>query len=217
MRRSIAVLVGVALLLSCGIASATDRYERDRSAAPPSEPERRAASPRADRDRPFGYQPYLAARLGLFEGNTQFNGLKDYNTGTSFEIDFGSRVSPVLAVEGALGMYGAQVTGDEVSVKPLTAGIRLIAPNPYVEPYLGAGLGLYLCSVNDSIVGVNENASVLGGYLSLGMDAWINPKVAFNIEGKYHLVKPSFRGADGTSVPLDLSGVAMTFGLRISL
>lgn len=217
MRRSIAVLVCMAVLLSCGIASAADRYERDRSAAPPPEPERRAASPRADRDRPYGFQPYVAARLGLFEGNTAFNGLKDYNTGTSFGIDFGGRISPVLAVEGALGMYGAQVTGDEVSVKPLTAGFRLIAPNPYVEPYFGAGLGLYLCSVDDSYAGVNDDASTFGGYMSLGMDAWVNPRVAVNVEGKYHVAEPTLRYSDGTSAPVDLSGWAITFGLRIAL
>jgi hypothetical protein len=50
-------------------------------------------------------QPYFFGRVGVFEPNTDTDGLKFFDSGMNFELGIGSRVSPILAVEGALGSY----------------------------------------------------------------------------------------------------------------
>jgi hypothetical protein len=51
----------------------------------------------------------------------------------------------------------------------------------------------------------------LGGYGSLGVDAWLNPRMALNFEGKYHWAEPSFNGID-----VEVDGWVISLGVRIS-
>jgi len=69
-------------------------------------------------------------------------------------------------------------------VAPLTFGVRLIIPAPVIEPYIGAGLGIYFVSLDEP--GIDDSDTTVGGYGSLGLDAWLNPRMALNFEGKYH-------------------------------
>jgi len=193
-----------------------DRYERYREDEPP--PRRGAPFPPPPPPPPpthavYG-QTYFFAHLGLFEPNdedptTSGGGLGGYDTGGSFDVGIGSRVSPTLAIEGTFGGYGADRGGDEVTVVPLTFGLRLILPAPVIEPYFGAGLGIYFADLKEP--GIDDSDTTIGGYGSLGVDAWLNPRTALNFEGKYHWVEPTFSGID-----VNVGGWTLCLGVRIS-
>lgn len=186
-----------------------DRYERYRGESPPP----RAAGAPPPQHAVHG-QPYFFGHIGFFEPNDDAptatgGGLGGYETGGSFDIGIGSRVSPVLAIEGALGGFSAERGPDEVTVVPLTFGVRLIVPHPVIEPYIGAGLGMYFADLQEP--GIDDSDATVGGYAAIGLDAWLNPRIALNFEGKYHFVKPEFNGID-----VDVSGWTLGMGFRVS-
>jgi hypothetical protein len=186
-----------------------DRYERGRVDSPP---------PRLTGEPPpqhavYG-QPYYFGHIGFFEPNDDAptptgGGLGGYSSGGSFDFGIGSRISPVLAIEGALAGFSAGRGRDDVSVIPLTFGVRLIVPNPVVEPYFGAGLGMYFADLQEP--GINDSDATIGGYAAVGIDAWLNPRIALNFEGKYHFAKPTFNG-----IEVDVSGWTLGMGIRLS-
>ena len=92
---------------------------------------------------------------------------------------------------------------------PLTFGARLILPAPVFEPYVGLGLGIYFADLEEP--GIDDSDTTFGGYGSLGLDAWLNPRMALNFEGKYHWVEPEFNGVD-----VDVSGWTLSLGIRIA-
>ena len=210
MRKSaVLFLTGLLCAALASAAWAQDRYERYERVPPP----RRGASTPPPQHAVHG-QTYFFGHIGLFEPNDDDptltgGGLGGYDTGGSFDIGIGSRVSPNLAIEGTFGAYGADRGPDEVSVAPLTFGVRLILPAPVIEPYIGAGLGIYFVSLDEP--GIDDSDTTVGGYGSLGLDAWLNPRMALNFEGKYHWVEPEFNGID-----VDVSGWTVSLGVRIS-
>lgn len=201
------LFVGLFLAASVSAASAEpyDRYERDRRDSPP-----RGAGAPPPRHSVHG-EPYFFGHVGMFDPNTENNGLRGYNSGASFDVGLGSRVSPVLAIEGTLGGYTADVGSNEVSVVPLTFGVRLVLPHPFIEPYVGAGLGFYNASLDEPSSGINDTDTAFGGYFGVGMDAWLNQRIALNFEGRYHMAEPTFNG-----VKVDVGGWTVGMGIRIS-
>ncbi|GAB4370127.1 MAG: hypothetical protein Kow00128_16850 [Deltaproteobacteria bacterium] len=211
-RTSVWVLAGLLAVLFAAPAQAEryDRYERYRGDEPP--PARGATVP-PPRHAVYG-QTYFFAHIGLFEPNDDDptpsgGGLGGYDTGGSFDVGVGSRVSANLAIEGTFGGHSADRGGDEVTVVPLTFGARLILPAPVVEPYVGAGLGIYFADLQEP--GIDDSDTTIGGYGSLGVDAWLNPRTALNFEGKYHWIEPTFSGVD-----VDVSGWTLSLGVRVS-
>ncbi len=210
------------MLLCAGLAVATaaatapaaeyDRYERG---YPPSSPPPRAAYAPPPRHAVFG-QTYFFVHGGLFEPNDFSDGLEGYDQGWNFDFGIGSRVSPILAIEGTAGAYGADRGPDEVRVVPVTVGARLILPNPILEPYIGAGVGVYFADLKEPINGIDDSDTTVGGYVSVGLDAWLNPRTALNIEGKYHMANPTFSTNFGPSVDVDVSGWAVNLGVRFA-
>ena len=133
----------------------------------------------------------------------------------NFDLGVGSRVSPVFAVDGTFGAYGAKRGSNEATVVPLTIGGRLIVPHPFIEPYVGAGLGLYFSSLDEPINAIDDTSADFGGYLSAGLDMWLNPRAALNFEGKYHWVTPTFQ-SNGYDVDVDLGGWTVNLGVRVA-
>ncbi|MGE5189486.1 MAG: outer membrane beta-barrel protein [Gemmatimonadota bacterium] len=200
------VLLVVAAAAGTVLAAEYDRYERGYPSSPPP----RAAYAPPPRHATYG-QTYFFAHLGLFDPNDSWDGLAGYDSGGAFDVGIGSRVSPILAVEGTFGAYAADRGDDDVAVAPLTFGARLIVPNPIIEPYVGAGVGLYFASLDEPSTGIDDTDTTVGGYASLGIDAWLNPRVALNLEGRYHWAEPQFNGID-----VDVSGWTATMGVRVS-
>ena len=216
-------VAATAATAATAVAADYDRYERgdryrDRGEyAPP--PPRRAAEVPPPRHAQYG-QPYFFAHLGIFDPNSDSSvlpdgGLEGYDSGGSFELGIGSRVSPVFAIDGTFGGYGAERGSDEVTVVPLTIGGRLIIPHPFIEPYIGAGLGLYATHLEDAFRAIDDSSTDFGGYLSLGADFWLNPRVALNFEGKYHWVTSTFDSNIGTE-DVNLGGWTANLGVRVA-
>lgn len=228
MRKRLAVVLAVIAVLSVSattFAAEYDRYERDyRPAAQyrqePPPPAYRGEPPPRQRHAQHG-EPYFFAHLGVFDPNSDFIGLRGYDTGGAFDLGVGSRVSPIFAIEGTFGGFAADVGTSEVTVVPMTIGGRLIIPNPFVEPYLGGGVGLYFVSLQDAFFGIDDDSTEFGGYLSLGMDFWLNPRIALNIEGKYHWVDADFNAlfpppGFGPNLNVEVGGWTANFGVRVS-
>jgi len=165
-------------------------------------------------------QPYFFAHLGVFEPNGKTEGLTFYDSGVNFDLGIGSRVSPFLAVEGTVGGYSTDKSGLTATVVPLTIGARLIIPSPVIEPYLGAGLGIYFSDVDfpsvfnsagQPVVVISDSDTTVGAYGALGVDAWLNPRVALNFEGKYHWAKPTIGPFD-----VNVGGWTLNLGVRVS-
>ncbi len=218
MKRILAILLaglGIAAVAASAVAAEYDRYERG---YPPSSPPPRSAYAPPPRHAAYG-QTYLFVHGGLFEPNDSLDGLAGYDQGWSFDVGVGSRVSPILAIEGTIGAYGADNGPNEVRVVPVTVGARLVLPNPVIEPYVGGGVGVYFAKLKEPFafgVGIDDSDTTVGGYVSLGLDAWLNPRTALNIEGKYHVANPTFTANDGISTDVDVSGWAVNLGVRLA-
>lgn len=213
MRKTSMLLLGGLLCALFALPAQADRYDRYEKYRGNEPPPRRGATAPPPRHAVYG-QTYFFGHIGLFEPNDDDptltgGGLGGYDTGGSFDVGIGSRVSPNFAIEGTFGGYAADRGGDEVAVVPLTLGARLIIPAPVIEPYIGAGLGIYFADLKEP--GIDDSDTTIGGYGSLGLDAWLNPRTALNFEGKYHWVEPTFSGID-----VDVSGWTLSLGVRVS-
>jgi len=232
-KRYALILAGlmVAATAATAVAAEFDRYERGPRGgtpgeyAPPPPPPSRAAEPPPYRH-PVRGQGYFFTHIGIFDPNDEGDGLRGFDSGSNFDVGFGSRVAPMFAFEGAFGAYGIDAGSREVRVVPLTIGARLIIPTPFVEPYVGAGLGLYFTSLKEDSAasgrgfspysGIDDKNSDFGGYLSTGLDMWLNQRVALNFEGKYHFVQPTFQTRAGNDVDVNLGGWTVNLGVRVA-
>jgi hypothetical protein len=217
MRRSAGIfLMGLLCMLMASTtwAQQYDRYEKyggpPPRRGPDAPPPRRGAPPPPPQHAVYG-QPYIFGHIGFFEPNDDSDGLRGYDTGGAFDIGIGARISPFLAVEGAFGAYGADRGSDEVIVVPVTLGGRLIIPSPVIEPYFGFGAGVYFADLEEPGIGIDDSDTTIGGYMAFGVDAWLNPRLALNFEGKYHFSEPEFDGFD-----VDVSGWTVGIGVRVS-
>ena len=202
-----------------------DRYERGYPAGPPPPPPRGAPPPPPRGVPPppprhaLHSQPYFFGHIGFFEPNDDFDGLEGYDSGGAFDIGIGARVSPILAVDGTFGGYAAEVGPNEVTVLPLTVGLRLVFPNPFIEPYIGGGVGLYFADLEEpfsGIGGIDDSDTTVGAYASFGVDMWLSPHIALSLEGKYHWAEPTFTDASGIEFDVDVSGWTGTLGIRVA-
>ncbi|HEX8042858.1 outer membrane beta-barrel protein [Candidatus Deferrimicrobium sp.] len=227
MRKHLAlVFVGlfVAATATAAVAADYDRYERGPHGgspgeyAPPPPPPRGYQAP-PPRHAQYG-QPYFFGHAGVFDPNSDSDGLDGYDTGWNFDVGIGSRVSPFFAIDGTVGAYRAERGSDEATVVPLTIGGRFILPHPFIEPYVGAGLGLYFSSLKERpgviSTGIDDSSTDFGGYLSVGLDMWLNPRIALNFEGKYHWVNPTFRDSSGRDFDVNMSGWTGNLGIRVA-
>jgi hypothetical protein len=216
----------VAATAATSVAAEYDRYPGGGGppvyAPPPpmyAPPPPRGAQVPPPRHAQYG-QTYFFGHLGVFDPNGDSDGLSGYDSGMNFDLGIGSRVSPVLAVDGTIGGYNAKRGSDEATVVPLTFGGRLILPNPFFEPYFGAGIGLYFSNLKENpypgFSGIDDSQTDFGGYFSVGADMWLNPRTALNFEGKYNYVDPTFHSNAGNSFGVNLSGWTLNLGIRVA-
>ncbi len=224
MNRSLAILLALSLALPALAASPAqaveyDRYGRpieEKAAPPPPPPPYKPVIPY----RPPAYHlgPYFGFHIGAFEPNEDYDefGYGSFDTGYMFDMLIGSRISPVLAVEGAFTFYGSDNGPFALYVAPLTIGGRLILPNPVVEPYVAGGIGLYFSSVEYPYLCdafgcfiATEDETNFGGYLGGGIDFWLSPTFALNVDGRYHFVD------DVGPIDVYAGGWAIGFGIRV--
>jgi hypothetical protein len=218
---------GVAAVAAPAGAQEYDRYERGTAAPPPPPPSAvpppkyRAAPPPPPRPSGFHAGPYLTANIGLFEPNSYSDGLAQYSSDWSGNIAIGSRVSPFAAVEGGVGYYTASAGSNEVDVIPVTFGGRLIIPHPVFEVYFGGGIGAYFASLKEPVqvsplLGTDDSNATIGGYVSFGLDWWVTPKFALNLDTRYQMANPTFTSKTGVSYDVDVSGWELNVGVRLN-
>jgi opacity protein-like surface antigen len=195
MKKTIACLLALAATITLSTAASAERYQRGSGAPPPRHAE-------------FG-EPYFFGHVGIFEPNGDTDGLDGFDSGYNVDLGIGSRVNENIAIEANLGRYQADGPGSaDVAVMPLTFGARLILPQPVIEPYLGLGLGFYRTNLDNGFR--DDSDTNFGGYLSVGADAWLTPRVALNFEGKYNIVESSFYGTD-----VNVGGWIVNLGVRV--
>jgi len=235
MRKHIALVLAGLFVAAAAATAATslaaeyDRYERGPGVYAPAPPPPPPPPPR----RPPGFHagPYLFGNFGIFEPSDYYTdyygtyGLSGYDSGISGNVGFGSRVSPIAAIEGTVGYFSAERGSDKASAVPVTIGARFIFPHPVFEPYIGGGLGVYFASLDEKpfsyspslyYPGTDDSTTTIGGYFLMGMDFWLTPRTALNIESRYQMVQPTFTDKLGGSFDLDMSGWALNFGFRIN-
>lgn len=205
--RSCLVLAGVLGIGLAAVAHADDGHGR--------------RGPRYGARRAVVGEPYLLLRGGVFEPNDSDDGLKGYDSGWSVAAGIGSRLSPVFATEFLVGGYGASNGPNDVQVIPVTVGGRFIVPGPFLEPYLGGGFGVYFARLKEEAVwpdfsGIDDSSTTLGGYLSMGLDLWLSPRTALNLEGAYQFANASFDSNAGTTFDVDLGGWTLNVGVRLA-
>ena len=232
------LVLALAAFVAAGFAAAAtpagaqeyDRYERGTAPPPPAPaqppPAKYKAVPPPPRPAGFHAGPYIFGNVGLFEPNDYYvdyyygtYGMEGYSSGLSANAGFGSRLNPFIAIEGTVGYFAAERGSDEASVVPVTFGARFILPHPVFEPYFGAGLGVYFASLKENYTSTfytDDSEATIGGYISLGMDFWLSPKFALNLDGRYQMLEPSFTDNRGGSFDLDMSGWELNFGVRVN-
>lgn len=217
------IVAGFAVAADPAGAQQYDRYERGTAAPPPPSPPPAAYRTPPPPPRPAGFHagPYLFANIGLFEPNSYHDGLGGYSSDWSGNIAIGSRVSPFAAIEGGIGYYTASAGSNEVSVVPVTIGGRLIIPHPVFEMYFGGGIGAYFASLKEPVqvvplVSTDDSNATIGGYVNLGLDMWLTPKAAINIDARYQMADPSFTSSTGVSYDVDVSGWELNVGVRLN-
>ena len=165
---------------------------------------------------------YLIAKGGAYSPT---GGLDDLNFGAGFngEVAWGHYFSPNFALEIGAGYFNS----DDVKVVSLLATGKAIYPTGKWELYAEVGVGPYFANFKGPLtipalgtITFNDDETVFGLNLGLGVNYNITEEFFLGIEGKYLLTSDAKFGgfASGTTVELetDLNGfiVVGVFGFR---
>ncbi|MBJ6727396.1 outer membrane beta-barrel protein [Geomesophilobacter sediminis] len=167
----------------------------------------------------FAESSYLSFKGGVFFPNAETDGLNDFKNGYNFEVAYGVKIHPNLALEVGTGYYESEIKDEftntyldafgtpytvtpTVSAVPILVTLKVVAPlGPAAEIYAGAGGGYYYTmlenrvkDLNGATVGTDESysASALGYHFVGGVDFNVSPQLSIGGELKYFNVKPSY-------------------------
>jgi len=137
------------------------------------------------------------------------------------ELGFGHYFDKNFAVEfgvgytkpGASASAGSASASIDLTVIPITLGLRGSIPTGTFEPFATAGIGAYYVKADASANNIpgfgsgsaSLNDTVLGFYLGLGANFNLSPSAYLGIEGKYFWAKPSAEGIEA-----NIDGINMT-------
>lgn len=172
-----------------------------------------------------GYTPnYLALKLGAYL--PQAEDVKDSDFASSFygELAFGYYFDKNIAIELGVGYTKPDSSASassggttssfnaDLTIIPITLGLKGSLPMGAFEPFAEAGIGLYYCKLEttSSVSGVgsasaSETDSTFGYFLGLGTNFNVSPNVFLGLEGKYFWAKLSTPGGE-----LDVDGINLT-------
>jgi opacity protein-like surface antigen len=135
------------------------------------------------------------------------------------EMGFGHYFNRNFAVELGVGYTkpeastsspGASASID-LTIVPVTLGVRGSIPSETIEPFATAGLGIYFTEFEGSVSGpgfrssVSDNDQAFGAYFSLGANFNVSTNIYIGVEGKYFWAEPSFEGFDITTYGINLT------------
>jgi opacity protein-like surface antigen len=172
---------------------------------------------------------YVQVRAGMYLPQSDDLDSLAVNNGFGLDAIFGRRFSPNLAGELGLGWYKAG--GDEMdlfgttmendlTLMPITASARLIAPLGEFEPYALVGVGLYRATlgstINDPEFGSfsgDETATGFGLHFGAGAAFQVNQSTSLGFELRYATAEPEFDDGDGGEFGVDVSGILVNAAL----
>ncbi len=149
---------------------------------------------------------YVVAKLGVYSPIS--NELSDYSSDFNGEVDFGHYFSPYFAAEfgvGHLQTSGTVLTfsgffaTEDIDATYLEATAKAVFPVPYyysrhyqpfMDLYLGGGLGVYFANDNVDAIGFSTSDTVPGFHILGGADFNLNQNVFLGLELKYMYAKP---------------------------
>lgn len=168
---------------------------------------------------------YVALKLGGYL--PQSDDLEDFDDSIYGELAFGHYFNRNIAAEFGVGytttnasltetdpILGTASLDVDVTIIPITLGVKGFIPLGNFEPFATAGVGLYYskAEVSASIAGfgasASENDTAFGFYLGAGANFNVAPNILLGLEGKYFWAKPSFEGED-----VEIDGITLTANL----
>ncbi len=153
---------------------------------------------------------YIVLKGGTY---TFMDSLKDVNLSTGFdgELAYGRYVLSNLVLEGAAGYFHDGVNkgyGNDIKGIPLTLTAKAVLPLARIEPFVGAGIGLYFTKfhgkVDDTVTDVSR--TIVGGHVVVGSHYNISSSLFAGVEGKYVVTEKADFGRLRTS----LNGFSVT-------
>jgi opacity protein-like surface antigen len=178
----------------------------------------------------FAENPQNYATLKLGGYLPQSSDVEELDNSFYGELGFGHYFNQNWAVEMGVGYTkstadvsasSGSTTGSasvDLTIIPITLGVKGSVPMGGFTPYATAGIGLYYtkADVSASVSGLgsasaSENDTPVGFYLGLGGDFNIAPNIFLGLEGKYFWAKPSF---EGESVNIDGINMTANIGYR---
>jgi outer membrane protein W len=180
---------------------------------------------------------YFAVKGGIYSPTGD---LDDFNFDTAFngEIAYGRYLNPNLALEIGVGYFksdasisgvdpifgGSYTEEDEIKVIPIILSGKGIYPSGNFELYGEIGIGIYLADfegvVTHTVLGtvrLDDDDTVFGVNLGVGVNYNITEKVFIGVEGKYILTTDAEFQGTALGVPFkvesDLNGFILTGNL----
>ena len=191
------VVLGLVLLLGfASLASAQDRYYRDR-----------------DYRGGMDGRTYLRIHTGLSMPSGDFDNAVNTGWGIGGGIGYGIGRNTMLSGDIAFHHFGAEFTDGHVNIVPITASVDYgFNTHGRVRPWISGGLGVYSLSetVFEPGVGdVSDSEADFGFNLGFGVAGPLNPDTSWGAGFKFHhIVGSSFPDTDfialqgGLSFPL---------------
>jgi outer membrane protein W len=162
---------------------------------------------------------YAVLKLGAYL--PQASDVEEFDNSFYGELGFGHYFNPNIALEFGVGYTessaSASVSGVgsadvDLTIIPITVGIKVLMTSENFEPFAMAGIGAYYTDLDASVslsgIGsgsASESDTTFGGFLGLGANFNVTPNTFLGLEGKYFIASPSFEGID-----VDIDGINIT-------
>ena len=148
---------------------------------------------------------YAAVKLGGYL--PQANDVEDFDDSLYGELAVGRYFHPNFAGEFGIGYTKSDgPAGADLTIMPVTLGVRGVLPMGSVEPFATLGLGLFYSEWEAP--GFSEDDTVFGIYAGAGVNFNFTGNMFLGVEGRYFFAEPSFgpfdREIDGINLTANL-------------
>jgi opacity protein-like surface antigen len=179
---------------------------------------------------------YVAVKLGMYNPGSKTLGVEDppddlkFKSGFDWEVVYGRKVMPYLALELGAGMFSTKSNtflvddGDggtipataKVDVIPVTLNAKGIYSIDKLDLFALAGLGYYRAKFKFEEPGFSDSKtkSKMGFQLGVGADYNFTSNVFAGLEAKYLFVKPDFGEDSAGKVKLNGFQTTANIGYR---
>lgn len=171
---------------------------------------------------------YIQLKLGVFSPQSDDFDALNFDDEFYGELGLGFYVNRNLAIDFGVGytkpggetsLLGSPMTLD-ITIIPLTLGIRAILPVGAAELYAAGGMGIFFTKAEDSMsvpgeagnhVLSHDTDEALGFYLGLGANFNVSRNVFLGLEGRYYkAADATFDTTAGTEWHLEIDGILAT-------